>query len=93
MAKLLYLMDRFVNTPFAVIYDGTVYDANTAVEYARSYIAKNFHKEKAESWIKIHAHRSGSGRLIYIRYPNGERRPASEVLLEELKLLNATSRI
>lgn len=89
LARLLYLADRFLNTEFQVIYNGHPYDSNTAVKYARSYIFKNHKKEKAESWIKVHAHRAGnSGEIIYVKYPSGAKRPAREFLLEELQRLD-----
>lgn len=88
LSKLLYLMDRFRNTQFQVIYEGTTYDSNQAVDYARRYLASHYHQEKAERWIKDHAYRSGpGGRVIYMKYPDGKKRPARDVLLDELKAL------
>lgn len=90
LTRLLYLADRFLNTEFQVIYNGRPYDSNTAVKYARSYLFKNHKKEKAESWIKVHAHRAGNaGEIIYVKYPSGAKRPAREFLLEELQSLDA----
>lgn len=88
MSKLLYLFDRFLNTDFKVVYDGTTYDSKTAIYYGRIYVAKNYHGEKAIHWLKIHAYRSQPrGKIIYLKYPNGKKRPLRDVLLEELGAL------
>lgn len=89
MAKLLLLLDRFHNTDYAVIFNGTTYDANTAIQHGRSYLRKNYDDEKADAWLKVHAYYAGpDGKFIYVLYPSGKRRPMAEVLLEELAALN-----
>ena len=88
ISKLLYLLERFHNTEFKVIYDGTTYDANTAIDLSRAYITQNYHGEKALSWIRINANRSTpKGAVIYMTFPNGKKRPLRDVLIEELAAL------
>ncbi len=89
LSKIIYLMDRVRNTNLMVIYNGNTYDSQTAVEYARQYIAKHYKKEKAASWVKIHAYRSNlDGPVITIKNPGGKQKVAREILLEELETLN-----
>ena len=92
LAKLLYLMDRFRTTEFAVVYNGNTYDAPTAVKFARQYLAKNYGQEKAENWIQAHAYRvNGSGPVILVKFTNGKPRPLRDVLLGELESLKRLS--
>jgi len=87
-SKILYLLDRFLNSPLKVVYDGTTYDSNTAINFARSYVARNYRNENAASWIKIHAYRSNPKRkIIYMKLPNGKTKPFRDALLEELEAL------
>ena len=89
MAKLLFILDRFHNTGYTVTFNGATYDANTAIRLGRNYLRKFYGGEKADEWLKIHAYHAGpDGKLIYIKYPSGKRRPMAEVFLEELGALN-----
>jgi len=88
LSKILYLIDRFKNTAFKIIYDGDEYDSNFATMTARQFLAFNYRNETAERWVKTHTYVSEpEGRVIHIKYPNGELRPARDVLLEELEKL------
>ena len=87
-SKLIYLLDRFRSTDFMIVFDGITYDAKFALKFAKKYLAQNYKKEKAESWIKIHAYRTpGAGRIILMKFADGRSRPLRDVLLEELSLL------
>ena len=88
LAKLICLIERFQNSEFQIVFDGNTYDANTAIGFGRNYIFRNYRNEQADRWIKIHAtHAGGTGRVIYLKYPSGRRRPLEQVLAEELSQL------
>ena len=90
LSKLLYLMDRFRNSEFKVVYNGTEYDSKFALKETKKYIAKNYKNTAAESWIKIHAYRAqGGGDLIYLKDPEGKVYLLRDVLLEELNQLSS----
>jgi hypothetical protein len=92
-SKILYLIDRFKNTKVEVVYDGYPYPALRAAQEARAYLAKNYRQgDPAERWIKLNAYRSGAGNIIYFKYPDGDRRPMRDVLLEELQILKQSAR-
>jgi hypothetical protein len=89
LAKLLFLINRFRDTEYKVIFNGNTYDANTAVKYARDFIYKRYRNEPAGRWVKIHAYRSDpGGKIIYLKDPEGAMRPVRDALLEELDALN-----
>jgi hypothetical protein len=88
LSKLLYLMDRFRDSKFEVIFDGTIYKAPKAINLAKSYIAEHYDDEEAKQWVKQNAYRSITrGEVIYVKDPKGKRYQAKDVLLEELTLL------
>lgn len=88
LSKLVYLMDRFRSSDFVIFSDGMIYDADFALKFAKKYLSKNYNKERAEHWIKVHAYRTpGAGKIIDIQFSDGTRRPLRDVLLEELKVL------
>ena len=85
LSKILYLMDRFKGAPLKVIYDQTEYETGVALQYARDYVAKHYHKENAVNWVRENAYRSVGGSVIYVKYPDGKKRELREALVEELK--------
>jgi len=89
LSKLIYLMDRFRDSKVQAIYDGNPYDATEAANLTHKYLARNYKKDQsAEHWVKIHSYSSlPAGNIIYIQFSNGQKRPARDVLLEELKTL------
>ncbi len=89
LSKLIYLMNRFRDSDLKVLYDGHDYTSDYAIGEAKKYIARNYHKENAEKWIKKHAYRaqSGGGDIIYLKYSDGKLRPLRDVLIEELEAL------
>lgn len=90
LSKLLYLMDRFRNSEFKVVYNGTEYDSKFALKETKKYIAKNYKNTPAENWIKTHAYRAqGGGDLIYLKDPTGKAYLLRDVLLEELLRLTS----
>ena len=86
-SKILYLMDRFRKTPLMVIYDRVEYDSEVALKHAKAYVTKHYHKEDATEWIRENAYRSTQGAVIYVKYPDGDKRPLRDLLLEELQNL------
>ena len=89
LSKVLFLIDRFKNTEFKVIYGGDEYDSNFGVTMARQFLILNYKNETADRWVKTHTYLSEpEGQIIYLKYPKGDRRPARDVLLEELRDLD-----
>lgn len=92
-SKLLYLLDRFKDTGFGVIYDGYHYDNRQSLTEARRYLARRYQKgESAQRWLTVHAYRSPGGQIIYLEFPDGKTRPLRDILLEELDALNEFQR-
>jgi len=91
LAKLLCLIDRFRDTDVQVIYQGHPYDARTAIEFARDYLARNYRKERPDRWIKANVTLRGfDGKMPEFKFSNGKTRVVVDVLLEELNLLYQT---
>lgn len=87
LSKLIYVMDRYKGSDYKVIFNKVEYDSLEALKYAKSYIAKNYKKEPAESWIKEHAYKSPSGQVIYLKEPSGKVLPLRDALVKELQPL------
>lgn len=87
LSKLIYLMDRFKGSQYTVLFDGAEYDSLKALKYAKSYIAKHYQKEEAENWLRDHAYRSPSGKVIYLKTPEGKTEVLRDSLIQELKLV------
>lgn len=87
LSKLIYLMDRYKGSSYTVLFDGAEYDSFKALKFAKSYIAKHYQKEDAASWLKEHAYRSPSGKVIYLKTPEGKTEILRDSLIQELKLI------
>lgn len=88
MAKLLFITERYRDSDFKVIFDGMEYRVNEMLSRARTYLARNYRGEPAERWIRTHLYRSSErGEVIYLKAPDGSRRPLRDVFLEELENL------
>ena len=88
-SKLLYLIDRFEHSPIEVVYDGHYYQAVFAAKIARWFMARNYRKETVQEWIMRWCNTSIGGKLIYVKFPDGKFRLSREVLMDELKSLDA----
>lgn len=88
LAKLLLVTEQYRNSNLTVIFERSEYDINSAVDRARGFLLKTYRGEPAESWVKTYLARSGTrGDVIYLKSPDGSRRPLQDVLLEELRNL------
>jgi len=86
LSKLLLVVETLRSSNFKVIFDGTQYDISSVLLFARNYLRKNYNGEKAETWVSTYLHRSPHrGEVIYLKFPDGTRRPLRDVLLEELR--------
>lgn len=86
LSKLLLVVENLRYSNFKVIFDGTQYEINSVLLFARNYLRKNYNGEKAETWVKTYLYRSPHrGEVIYLKFPDGTRRPLRDVLLEELR--------
>ena len=87
LSKLLYLIDRFGDTNYEILYDGHYYSTRFAKQLARWFLINHYNKQKTEKWIMEWCNKSIGGNLIWVKYPEGSLRLAREVLFEELKEL------
>jgi len=88
LAKLLFVVERYRDSNFKVIYDGTEYHVNSAVAQVRSYLQRNYHSERAEVWIKKYLFLSPThGEVIVLKSPEGRKRPLRDALLDDLRKL------
>lgn len=88
LSKLIYLMDRFQDSDFTVVFDGKDYESVEALSYAKRYLQRNFKDDEAERWIKKHCYRSlQNNQIIYMRFADEHQEPLRDVLLRELDLL------
>jgi hypothetical protein len=91
ISRLVYLIDRYKGAPLRVIYDGAPYDNEIAVRVARWFLPRYYNDEKAEAWILRYCSTTFLlDNPIYVEFPDGRRRLAREVLLEELDELAKT---
>lgn len=89
LSKLLFLIDRFSDTQFEVIYDGTYYEADFVEKVSRWFLSYRYKQESAEKWVNVWCSTTMvQGNPIWVKMPNGKFRLAREVLLEELGNLN-----
>ena len=88
-SKLLYLIDRFENSGIEIVYEGHYYKALFAARLARWFMVRNYRKESPTEWIMRWCNTSMGGKLIYVKFPNGKFRLSREVLMEELRVLDA----
>lgn len=88
LAKILLITEYYRDSNLRVIFDGNEYHIRSALTLARSYLQRNYHGEAAETWIKRHLSRSpGRGEVIALKFPDGRKRPLSDVLLDDLHRL------
>lgn len=92
LSKIIYLIDRFMNSDIEVLYDGHYFKAQFAGRVARWFLAAHYRKEKAEQWIMRWCNTTvPAGNLIWVKLPDGSFVLSREILLEELKKLNEHS--
>lgn len=89
LSKLYYLMDRYRGSDLKVVFNGSEYESRQALGYAKSYLMKNYKKENALNWIKLHAYRSPSGQVIYLKTLDGKNLVLRDVLIKELEALGS----
>jgi hypothetical protein len=88
LAKLLFVVEHYRDSNFKVSYDGAEHPINSAVAQARAYLARNYHGERAEIWIKKYLFRSPTqGEVIVLKSPEGRERPLRDALLDDLRKL------
>ena len=88
IGKLLHLFQMYRYKDFKVIFNGTTYDMETAVQRARKLLFTHYRGEEAAAWIRAKLYRSPDQReIIYLAFPNGSRRPLRDVLIETLNEL------
>lgn len=88
ISRLVYLIDRYKGADLRVIYDGAPYENEVAVRVARWFLPRYYNNEKAEAWIVRYCSTTFPlDNPIYFEFPDGRRKLAREMLLEELAAL------
>ena len=89
LSKIIYLIDRFMNSGIEILYDGHYFSAQFSGRVARWFLATHYRKENAEQWVMRWCNTTvPAGNLIWVKLPDGKFLLAREVLLSELKKLN-----
>ncbi|MFA6600712.1 MAG: hypothetical protein WC352_01605 [Candidatus Omnitrophota bacterium] len=90
LSKLFYLIDRFGAIDADIRYDGIHYRSGWVAAFARMFIPSCYHHESAKDWIMKWCNRGVlKGDLVWVELPNKKLQLAREVLLSELKALEA----
>ncbi|HTL48817.1 MAG TPA: hypothetical protein VL688_12225 [Verrucomicrobiae bacterium] len=89
LSKLIYLIDLLEKTPVEIVYDGRYYKAGLVSPFIRFHLSRNYKKETAEAWISKWCYRSAHGEKVYVKLPDGELRPARDILMGELERLDS----
>ena len=88
LGKILYLFQIYRHKDFKVIFNGTTYDMDTAVQRVRKFLFTHYRGEEAAAWIRAKLYRSPDRReIIYLAFPDGSRRPLRDALIETLERL------
>lgn len=89
-SKMLYLIDRFKESNFEVLYEGHYFGSVFAANFSRWFLSKNYKNEPLDEFIMSWCNRTFLKKeLIWIKLPDGAFRLGREVLQEELKNLEA----
>ncbi|MCM8776415.1 MAG: hypothetical protein NC930_08750 [Candidatus Omnitrophica bacterium] len=90
LSKLMYLIDRLSDANIEIRYDNYYYDTKFAARLARWFLARFYRGETAEQMVMHWCNTSfPSGKLIWVRLPDGSFRLSREILLEELRELDS----
>lgn len=92
-SKLLFLIDRLgVVSDVDVLYDGIHYKMDFIAPFARIFLSRNYHDETAQDWVMKWCNRSVRlSELIWVDLPNRKVKLAREILIGELKALDAVA--
>lgn len=89
LSKLIYLIDRFVDSDVQVMYENHYYPAFFAARVARAFLPAHYKDEKPEAWIMQWCSTSfPSGAPIWMKFSDGSFKLGREVMIAELKLLD-----
>ena len=88
LSKIIYLVDRFVDSKIQIKYDDHYYSAPFTARVARWFVSIRYKNETAKDWILKWCNTSvPAGNLIWVKFPDGHFRLAREILLNELTAL------
>lgn len=91
LSKLIYLIDRFGESKIEVQYEDHYYAAPFVGRFVRMFLAAHYAQQSADYWLSEHAVTSmHSGKLIWLKFPDGSFKLAREVFANELKALDQT---
>lgn len=88
-SKVIYLIERFKNLPYEVVYDGMHYKIKNVAGIVGAFLRFNYKKDcSAKDWVLKYANRSVvRNELILLKLDNGKTYRAGEILLQELENL------
>jgi hypothetical protein len=88
LSKIFLAFQLYRNKDYKIIYNGNSYAIEAAVGKAKQLLVGRYRGEKAETWVRSHLYRSpDKGKIIYLAFPDGSRRPLRDVLIAELARL------
>jgi len=86
LVKLFQVFQPYRSGDYKIIYNGNTYGIEAALRRLKRYLAFYYRGEKIESWIRARLYRSpDEGKIIYLVFPDGSRRPLRNVLMTDLK--------
>jgi hypothetical protein len=91
-SKLIFLIDRFGESDFQIVYEGHYFNAPFAARVARWFMARRYREQSAREWIMTWCNSSvPAGNLIWVKLSNGKFKLSREILLVELKVLETAA--
>ncbi|MDP3919821.1 MAG: hypothetical protein Q8R76_03330 [Candidatus Omnitrophota bacterium] len=88
LSKLIYLIDRFEEGKFQILYDKLYYNPRIAATFARWFLKRRYKEQKPKEWVMQWCNASiFTGSLVWVKLPDGKFRLSRKVLFDELKAL------
>ncbi|MBI2166698.1 MAG: hypothetical protein HYU34_00430 [Candidatus Omnitrophica bacterium] len=88
IAKLFKVVALYQKSPCKIVYNGNTFEFGKLVDRARHYIVSCYRGEGAQAWAQRYLYRTpDEGKVMYLVFPDGQRRLLRDVFLEELNRL------
>lgn len=88
IGKLFQVLSLYRTKDCQVIYNGNLYEITKMVDRARHFVASQYRGEGAQAWVWRYLYRTpDEGKIMYLVFPDGQRRLLRDVFLEELNRL------
>lgn len=88
ITKLFKVVALYQKSPCKIVYNGNTFEFGKLVDRARRYIVACYRGEGAKAWAQRYLYRTpDEGKVMYLVFPDGQRRLLRDVFLEELNRL------